>query len=359
MFASRYLAAFLMAWPVGVLSTQAAVEATPERSLAETYQLACAACHGEDGRLPPDSPRLQNFARPPADFTDPLFNSREPRGDWFLVVKHGGPALGLSVQMPSYAEAFSDAEIRDLIDYTKSLAGPHRYPPGDLNFFLPIRTVKAFPEDEVVIKTRYTDEAQGHAWRNVFEFEKRVGARSQVSLELVQDIVDEDAALNAMEVGWQTALAYSLPHQSIASFGAKLIVPFDGDAQYEALPFLAVAKGLSDRFTLQASLRSHLPFEVFEEGDAEVSAIVHWLPTEWPRGIFPALEATARVPFEQGDEDAVQLSFTPQFHVGLSKGGHVQLNAGVEVPVTRRTYDYRVHVHLLWDFADGWFWQRW
>ena len=48
-----------------------------------------------------------------------------------------------------------------------------------------------------------------------------------------------------------------------------------------------------------------------------------------------------------------------QLHAGLSKGGHVRLNLGVEVPLTRRTYDYRIHVNLIWDWADGWFWERW
>jgi hypothetical protein len=31
----------------------------------------------------------------PADLSDPLFNSREPAGDWEMVIKHGGHAMGL------------------------------------------------------------------------------------------------------------------------------------------------------------------------------------------------------------------------------------------------------------------------
>ncbi len=100
---------------------------------------------------------LQHFKNGPADFTDPLFNSREPASDWFLVTKHGGPSLALSSQMPRFADAFSDEEISALVAYVKQFPEDRGYPPGDLNFFLPIRTIKAFPEDEVVLKMRYQD----------------------------------------------------------------------------------------------------------------------------------------------------------------------------------------------------------
>lgn len=47
----------------------------------------CARCHTTSGRgLPATHPLLANFETPPADFSDPLFNSMEPTGDWFLVV---------------------------------------------------------------------------------------------------------------------------------------------------------------------------------------------------------------------------------------------------------------------------------
>jgi hypothetical protein len=29
------------------------------------------------------------------------------------------------------------------------------------------------------------------------------------------------------------------------------------------------------------------------------------------------------------------------------------------VPWSRRTYDFHVHATLVWDWADGWFWERW
>jgi hypothetical protein len=37
----------------------------------------------------------------------------------------------------------------------------------------------------------------------------------------------------------------------------------------------------------------------------------------------------------------------------------VRAAAGIEIPLNDRTYDYRVHFYLLWDFADGMFWEGW
>lgn len=353
---SRPSAVALAGWAL-VASLVATAASTFEP--ASVYRTACAPCHGVAGKLPDGDPMLRHFVNVPADFTDPLFNSREPAGDWFLVTKYGGRPLALSGQMPSFSDAFSDEEIDQLVAHVKGFPEDKGYPPGDLNFFLPIRTIKAFPEDEVVLKTRYQDTDGEGAWRNIIEVEKRLGRRHQLAIELIQGITDTESDLTELEVGWKSALNWHLPGQFILSGGANIALPFTAHSQVEAIPFLAIGQGLSDSFTLQASARSHLPMERFEDGDFEASAIVHWITTVWPRGIFPAFEITAKAPFEPGDQEAVQLSLTPQLHFGLSRGGHVRLNAGVEIPVTRRDYDFRVHAMLIWDFADGWFWRRW
>jgi len=132
--------------------------------------------------------------------------------------------------------------------------------------------------------------------KNAVEFEKRIGREHQLELELIQEVEDGDGTLPEMEVGWKWAFCYSLERQSLLSAGAKLAVPFESEGQFEAIPYAAWAKGLSEQFTLQASLRSHLPFETFEDGDVELAGIVHWVTTAWPRGVFPALEFTTTVP---------------------------------------------------------------
>jgi hypothetical protein len=94
-----------------------------------------------------------------------------------MVVRHGGHAMGLSAQMPAQGETLSDADIADVVACVKMLTDSRAYSPGEMNFFLPVRTKKAFPEDEVVWKSRWTHCHGDDVWRNVIEVEKRVGKR--------------------------------------------------------------------------------------------------------------------------------------------------------------------------------------
>ena len=78
-----------------------------------------------------------------------------------------------------------------------------------------------------------------------------------------------------------------------------------------------------------------------------------------PGNAFPALEATATVPFERGDGDRVQFTIVPQLRIGLTRGGHVALTAGMEFPLSDQPFEWRAHASLLWDFADGSFFRGW
>ena len=237
------------------------------------FESTCASCHGAQRTPDPSSPVVQALETAPADLSDPLFNSREPALDWELVVKHGGRALGLSKQMPAWGSAFTDAEIAALVAYVKTLApGSERYPPGELNLMLPIRTQKAFPEDEVVWKSRLADQDGEDVWRNVLEFEKRFGRRGQGILELVE----EEGELTEVEVGWKHALTWSLERGYLLSGGAKLAVPTEGDGSEELIPFLAWAQELSPRATLQASARAVLPVDDVDAGELELAGVVHY-----------------------------------------------------------------------------------
>jgi hypothetical protein len=56
----------------------------------------------------------------------------------------------------------------------------------------------------------------------------------------------------------------------------------------------------------------------------------------------------------------VQWSILTQARFGISKRGHVALNVGVELPLNERDrYDWRAYVYLIWDFADGGFFEAW
>ncbi len=331
---------------------------------AEIYQTNCAACHGANGWPDPDGPVVQGLGVVPADFSDTLFNSREGESEWKLVVTHGGAALGFSEKMPAFDGALTEEDVDNVLAYIKTLGGEHDYPDGSLNLFLPIRTKKAFPEDEWVWKQRYTNQDGDNAWKNTLEYEFRVGQRGQGVLEVTHESKGSDREFGHFEPGFKYVLAHDKARGSITTLGIQAGVPLNSGANWEFLPYLAVGKVLADEWTFQGSARLKLDLEDSDHSSAEFAGIVHWVHTPWPRRVFPALEMIAEVPFERGSGpqrvDAVQWSALPQVRIGLSKRGHVALNVGLEWPLNERDrYDQRAYVYLIWDFADGGFFEAW
>ncbi|HSR61871.1 MAG TPA: cytochrome c [Gammaproteobacteria bacterium] len=336
------------------------------------YQANCAVCHGSAGKPDPENPAFKQLGILPANFTDPLFNSREPSKDWFMVIKHGGAALGRSDIMPAFRETLSDNEIRSVVAYIKTLAGDHGYPSGDMNFILPIRTKKAFPEDEVVWKFRYQDDigdVNRDQIRNVLEIEKRFFRRLQLSVELSHSfddaIDDNDGNFDQVEPGIKYVLYENPTYRFITSIGTFFAIKTEEhDDSDEFIPYIAAAKRLADTLTFQGTARSDLPFDKFSDGNVELSGVVHWSPSPWPRSLHPGLELVSSFPIDRGEgnsrKEFAQLSLIPQAQIGLTRGGHVALNVGAELPLNDTDrYDYRGYIYLIWDFADGGFFQGW
>jgi mono/diheme cytochrome c family protein len=327
----------------------------------KTFEEICAACHGATGRPDPSNPVVQALDPQPADLSDPLFNSREPAEDWNIVVTHGGPALGLSAVMPAQQGTLKEEDIRNVVAYAKTLApGSDAYPPGELNYFLPIRTKKAFPEDEIVLKGRLADAEEGeNPWRTVLEVEKRFGKRSMGVLEVVYEDDGTSSEVSMVEAGAKTVLHWNLEKGSILSGAVIYALATQDDVSDEVIPYLAYGKRLGEKSTFQSSARVIVPVDDTSDGEVELAGIVHYQWTANRRAVFPGLEVTATVPFDAGDDEAVQWTVLPQVRVGLTRGGHVALNAGVEVPLSDQSYETRYHLTLLWDFADGSFFKGW
>ncbi len=91
------------------------------------YASHCAVCHGESGRG--DGASAAGFATKPSDLTAGRLLNTLP--DEFLVgiVRHGGPAEGLSPGMPPFGALLSDAQIRQVVLHVRSLARPS-FDPG-------------------------------------------------------------------------------------------------------------------------------------------------------------------------------------------------------------------------------------
>ena len=349
---------------LAIQCANAAAESNEWLAGERIYQANCMACHGPQGRPDTDSPLIKSLEVVPANFSDALFNSREPEGDWRTVITHGGGALGFSQQMPAFGESLSEQEITAVLTYIKTLGGTHDYPDGSLNLFLPIRTKKAFPEDEWVWKQRFTDQEGDNAWKNTLEYEFRVGQRGQGILEVTHEAQGSQNEFGHFEPGFKYVLKHNAETGFIASAAAQIGVPLNSDASWELLPYIAIGKVLNDSFTFQGHTRLKLDLEDSDAGSAELAGILHWVHSEWPRRVFPGLEVVAEIPFDRGDgitrQDAVQFSMVPQARVGLNKRGNIALNLGLELPVNEsERYDWRAYVYFIWDFADGGLLEGW
>jgi mono/diheme cytochrome c family protein len=342
--------AFLLLSPINV-------EAADIDEGQRIFGTNCATCHGAAGSPDPNSAIVKGLGVVPADLADPLFNSREPTADWEMVVKHGGHAMGLAAQMPAHADVLSDEEVADVVAYVKSIVDTSAYPPGEMNLFLPVRTKKAFPEDEIVYKGRYTSRDGEDAMKNVLEIEKRFGKAGQGILELVHVNSGSVNELTEVELGWKQAVSWSQTH--ILSAAAIYAIPVgsnDGDGELQT--YLAFGKELSSSWIFQSSLRLKFPVDGASDGEYELAGIFHYVHSPWPRRVFPALEVVAEAPFDSDNGD-LEWTVLPQIRIGLTRGGHVALNLGVEIPLSDQPWDNNFHLTLLWDFADGSLFKGW
>jgi len=362
--AARQLSSALFTLLLVVLAISPPANAgDPERG-ADIYGVNCVVCHGPTGEPDADSDLVKSLGVTPAVFSDALFNSREPASTWKVVITHGGPAMGFSEKMPAFGGGLTEQDIDDVLSHIKTLGGTHDYPDGSLNLFLPVRTKKAFPEDEWVWKQRYTEQDGDNAWKNTLEYEFRIGQRAQGILELTHEVEGSQHNFGHLEPGFKYILKHDQQAGFILAAAAQVAAPLNSDANWEFLPYLAMGKVLSEKWTLQSSARLKFDLEDSDEGSAEFASVVHYVHTDYGRAIFPALELVAEVPFERGSEpdraDAVQFSIIPQARIGLNKRGNIALNAGVELPLNDADrYDWRAYLYLIWDFADGGFFDGW
>jgi mono/diheme cytochrome c family protein len=83
------------------------------------YDRECASCHGATGKG--DGDDAAYFTTKPPDFTDPKVLAK--RSDDFLseVITGGGPAKGLSKDMP--ATKLSPADLKSVVVYLRQLSG--------------------------------------------------------------------------------------------------------------------------------------------------------------------------------------------------------------------------------------------
>jgi mono/diheme cytochrome c family protein len=331
----------------------------------EIYATACAACHGQDGRGNPD----WEYPVRPIDLGD-CGTTAEPTELWESIVRRGGAAHGLDSGMPAFGDAFSDPEVGAVVAYLRTLCPKaDSYPPGDLNFRRTLRTGKAFPEIEWVLRASHRPDEETRETELELVYENRLGPRFQYELELpvrvATAVPGEGAGVGDLVVAGKQVLGFDVRRREILSGGLELAFPTGSESNgltsgtVVVTPFLAYGRGFGGRgrTVLQARAGLSLPWDA----DLEPSRALYALAlsqslgparTSWT----PAVEWVGDVELDGGlTRHAVWLEVSKP----LTRLGHVIAATGVRLPIRPSSDSWSLEFYLLWDFGDGSLWEGW
>ena len=242
--------------------------ADPARQAAgrAVYEQACLHCHGQDGR---GNPEWESAVRP-IDLSD-CGTTSEATETWTTIVKHGGPKRGLDSVMPAFGEAYTDDEIGAVVAYLRTFCPTaDRYPPGDLNFRRLLRTGKAFPEQEVVLRASHRPDESTRETELEILYENRLGPTFQYEIVLPfragTSVPGEGSGLGDVELEAKQVLHFSPQRLEILSAGLGVSLPTGsetkglGTGTVALSPFLAYGKAWG-RTLFQASVGGEIPVD--------------------------------------------------------------------------------------------------
>jgi mono/diheme cytochrome c family protein len=349
---------------VGLAGAAPAAGVEPDRLKQgrELYQQGCQSCHGADGR---GNPQWESEVRP-IEFTD-CGTTSEATETWTTVVKKGGPSRGLDAIMPAFEDAYTDDEIGAIVAFIRSFCvGAERYPPGDLNFRRLLKTGKAFPEQEVVLRASHRpDDATRETELEVL-YENRLGATFQyelvVPLRTSTGVPGEGAGLGDVELEGKKVVYFSRSRLEILSVGLGLGLPTGaeekglGSGTVTFAPFLAFGKAWG-RTLLQLDAGAELPADS-TKADAELRYALGLSRALGPvtTAFTPAIELVGSYNTKTHEHD---YAVWGELSKPLNKLGHVIASVGVQAPIRPADATWMLELYLLWDFGDGPFWIGW
>jgi hypothetical protein len=342
-------------------------------TIPEMWDAWCARCHARDGSGKVAEPTI---TVEPMDFTDCKISSREPDADWELATAAGGPAVGLSSEMPAFGDTLTPDQIRGFVTHIRAFCKESGWPHGNLNFPRPIFTEKAFPEDEVVILpmithrrpevtiqggTRVPADSALTDFDVLAIYERRFGKRAM--WEIAMPLASHDTTGFARRQGIgdiELAVKFVL-HTSpdlraangisrILSAGFEVVLPTGSEARalgsgttiFE--PYLAAGVLVGSTY-LQAQTKVEIPADSSKASRAFVYNLyagrdTSSVPNTWTLGI------------ELNGENE-ELALTPQVRKGLTKTGALGAAFGVRIPVSdRHTQGTSFVSYLLWEYLE-------
>jgi mono/diheme cytochrome c family protein len=327
----------------------------------EIYVAACATCHAVDGTGAPR--QVVGFTKELPDFTDCRFATPEPLPDWTAVVHEGGPIRALDRHMPAFGEALSASEIDRVIRYIWRFCAEPSWPRGDLNFPRAFFTEKAFPENEAVLTTLFSTGGEGRSIDNELQFERRLGARTQLEVAIPFTLQHEEAlpwtlGLADVSVGLKRALYASIDTGRIVSIGAEVALPTakaglsTGVAVFE--PFVMAGQAIGNGGFIQLHAGLELPFVPAKVGrEAFVRTAIGGSFAQ-DRGFGRAWTPIVEVLWARREYQRSAWDIVPQLQVSLSKLQHVLVSGGVRLPVNAEGERHpEIVTYFLWDWFDG------
>ncbi|MEX2663910.1 MAG: cytochrome c [Vicinamibacterales bacterium] len=370
LLAGAWLTVVLSAAPAGRPVAQTAKGQPAARDGKALYETACQSCHGPDGRGMPQTTLGFDIAVP--DFTDCSFATPEPDADWAAVILHGGPIRAFDRRMPAFTGALSEEDVRLILGYVRGMCADAAWPPGELNLPRPLRTEKAFPENEAVLTTSFDTTGENRI-SNVFLYERRIGSRSQWEVKVPVDVAGHETlgwqrGLGDVSFGFKRVLAHSGARGSIVSAGGEVIFPTGkedrglgrGTTVFE--PFVVYGQILPRDSFVQTHAALELAADTAHASHEALWRVAAGRTFTQNGGVgrawSPMLEVLAVRELESGAP--VKWDLVPQMQVTVNTRQHIMLNGGVQFPLNeRRGRGTRVMFYLLWDWWDGGLFDGW
>jgi hypothetical protein len=354
----RWLFLSLAAW-VTLTDPAFAQPAGAPKTVPEMWSAWCARCHAQDGSGKVSEPTV---TVEPLDFTDCRIASAEPDADWAVAITHGGPAVGLSSQMPAFGDVLTSGQVGEFVSLIRGFCRERGWPTGNLNLPRPIFTEKAFPENEIILlPVASHDKRRPDSYTISTIYERRIGKRAQLEAILplervyVSSLDNAETGVGDVEVGIKYALTPESPRYLLSAgfdvafpTGAEGRLLGDFSAVFE--PYLAIGTVAAGNY-LQGQLKIELPssnsfrtretiYNVYLGRDTSV------FPNTWTLGV------------ELNGENR-ELWLTPQLRRGLTRTGALGGAFGVRIPLTDRAeHGVALVGYLLWEYLEPVFSRR-
>jgi hypothetical protein len=279
----------------------------------------------------------------PANLADCKTSTAETEEGWTGIVRDGGAAFGLSLDMPAFGEGATPEQLRAVVRYVRSLCRERGWPPGELNFPREFLSEKAFPENEVVMT------AHGDAQEYIYE--RRIGRRAQLEASGRTVLDSAGRPFDGVTAALKYNIWHSAARHAIASVGVEATPPIGRQDAWELEPFLAFGTNPSPAVFVQGELIGAW------EDDAAVTGFSYSIGVGREVGRFvPMIEVGGSVPRGGGST----AFFVPQVWFQLSRLGHVAGSLGVELPVRGpEPRQARLTAFVLWDFGDAGLFTGW